>query len=74
MEYIRVKLSKKVDEQDIPVIIDGENNGFVNSIIEVDDGDIEVSADYPGAECKLVTVEYASTDPVSPQEIIINVV
>ena len=73
MEYIKVKLSKSSDGV-TPVIIDGEKNGIVGNVIEIEDGLYDITADVAGAELKEVTIEYSGTTIDSPQEVLINVV
>ena len=73
MEYIRVKLSKEPPAETIPVMIDGENNGIVGNVIEIDDGTYDITADTPGAELKEVTIEYGGSTVEEPQEVLINV-
>lgn len=65
MEYLRVKLAGR--EERVPVLVNGEENGFTNEIIQLDDGFIVISAKIDGAETK--EIELMDTTPENPMEV-----
>ena len=70
MEYVRIKLSNKVTGQ-IGALVNGEVNGYVGDILTVEEGAVELSADFPGAQIKEVTLE--GTTAQEPMEVEIDV-
>lgn len=74
MEYIRIKLSKDEDvTHPVPVLINGEENGFVGNLICIQDGTVTISVKLDGAKEAEFKVPYGSTESLKPREIVIDV-
>jgi len=70
MEYLIVKIKGKEDEV-LPVLIDGEENGFTCDKMQLDEGFVEISVNVDGAETK--EIELVNTTDEFPMEVLIDV-
>jgi len=77
MEYIIVfidaGIAKKISSifKKIPVLINGEKNGYVGETVMVEEGITTISVDMPGAIASEVAVE--DTIPEEPMKIFIKI-
>jgi len=66
MQFLIVKLEKPIKKK-VKVLINGEANGFVNELLMLDEGWIEVSVNLLKAEIK--EVELKNTTRQKPMEV-----
>jgi len=70
MEYIRVKVNDR-EEEKIPVLVNGEENGFTCDVMQLEEGFVEISVKLKGAETK--EIELVDTTADHPKEVLIHV-
>ena len=68
MQYLKVRLDKPVKKK-VRVLINGEKNGYVNELLMLDEGWIEVSVDLPKAKIK--EIELKNSTRQKPMEVLI---
>jgi hypothetical protein len=68
MQFLKVKLNKPVKKK-VSVLINGEKNGYVNELLMLDEGWIEVSVDLPEAKTKEIKLK--NTTRQKPMEVVI---
>ena len=71
MEHIIVKIIGEEEER-VPVLVNNEENGFTNEVIQLEEGYVELSVKIPGAET--IEIELIDTTAEEPMEVFINVV
>jgi len=68
MQFLIVRLEKPIKKK-VKVLINGEANGFVNELLMLDEGWIEVSVNLPKVKTK--EVELKNTTRQKPMEVVI---
>jgi hypothetical protein len=68
MQFLIVRLDKPVKRK-VRVLINGEKNGFVNELLMLDEGFVEVGVDLPKTET--VELELKNTTSKRPMEVVI---
>jgi hypothetical protein len=69
MQFLIVRLGGKSAKKKIAVLINGEKNGYVNELLMLNRGWIEVSVDLPKAKIK--EIELKNTTRQKPMEVVI---
>lgn len=70
MQFLIVHAKKQGQNLNLPVLIDGTQNGYTDNLIKLDEGTIDVSVDYPKSDP--VTIDLENTTVMSPIEITIE--
>ena len=68
MQFLIVRLDKPVKKR-VRVLINGEKNGFVNELLMLDEGFVEVSVDLP--KVQTVEIELKNTTSQRPMEVVL---